>query len=92
MGRYRFEKGDDAEMRRYSYPRWREFAARPEVSTQHPSFEQTGLVRVLIRRSSGSCPTRSTESQANVGWVGQYPPTPRETRSRYVYVGRAAFP
>ena len=31
MAQYIFEKGDDAEVRRYSYPRWREFAERPEV-------------------------------------------------------------
>ena len=32
MARYRWEKGDDFEIRHYLRSRWREFAERPEVS------------------------------------------------------------
>ncbi len=72
MARYRFERGDDREMRRYVYAQWREFAERPEVGSASATL-RTEWSGASTDRVLESFP--SLESQANAGRLDLYPAT-----------------
>ncbi|KAI1789228.1 hypothetical protein LXA43DRAFT_588134 [Ganoderma leucocontextum] len=55
MAQYRFEKGDDCEIRRYSSPRWREFAQRPE--NRKRSLAAWTCVPRVASHAAGTCHT-----------------------------------